>query len=225
MGQITLDQSHQIMAALATNADWGSLDFELLGLQDAIIRNPTEAGREFTDFLQNRARLVIGEPKIIKIDRSKPFNPAEFIGKGWDFWRGPADSNGLEGDLDRDERSLAITELDLSKINLVTMLGPETVIKGEEKLRRLTRVNHIRLDLGIFQAFWQNQRLIPKLFKEPTNGGTTCIFFDGQVLRLPHGDRCVLYLYFNAGRWYWNFYWLDYVFNASSPSAVLASQS
>jgi hypothetical protein len=224
MGQITLDQSHQIMAALATNADWGSLDFELLGLQDAIIRNPTGAGREFTDFLRNRARLIVGEPKIIQIDRSKPFNPAEFIGKGWDFWRGPIDGDGLSGDLDEDPRSLAITQLDLSQIRLVTTLKEgETIINGEEKQWRLKAASYIRLDLGIFQTFWNNQRLIPQLFRELTSGGTTYIFFDGQPLRNPNGYRYVLYLYFDDGEWYWYYYWLGYDFNVNDPSAVLAS--
>jgi hypothetical protein len=32
MGRISTDQSHQIMAALATNVDWSTVDFD--GLQD-----------------------------------------------------------------------------------------------------------------------------------------------------------------------------------------------
>lgn len=224
MGRIiTVDQSHQIMAALGTNTDWSSIDFDACGLQDAIIRNPQQAGRDFTAFLRNRARLIVGEPKIIPIDRSRPFNPAEFIGKGWDFWRGPIDGNGLEGDLNEDPRSLALTELDLSKIRLVTMLGPETVINGEEKLRRLKAVNHIRLDLGIARTFWENKDLFPPLFKELTNGGTTYIFFDGQILRRPSGRRYVLYFYFDGGRWNWRCDWLGYDWYVNYPSAVLAS--
>jgi len=52
MGLITTDQSHQVMAVLATNAAWGEIDFEDAGLQDAIIRDPKGAGRHFTEFLK-----------------------------------------------------------------------------------------------------------------------------------------------------------------------------
>lgn len=49
---------------------------------------------------------------ILFIDRSIPFNPAKFIGAGWTIWRGPADGDGLSGEEDHDERSLAIMEID-----------------------------------------------------------------------------------------------------------------
>lgn len=58
MGQITTDQSHQVMATLATNTNWDGIDFEKSGLQDWIIRNAQEAGRQFTAFLKNGARLI-----------------------------------------------------------------------------------------------------------------------------------------------------------------------
>ena len=89
MGQISRDQSHAIMAALATNTDWDSIDFEGAGLQDRVMRDMVEAGRQFTTFLQNGARVIVGEPRIIPINRFKPFNPAEFIGAGWSIWRRP----------------------------------------------------------------------------------------------------------------------------------------
>lgn len=169
MGRITIDQSHQIVATLATNADWDDIDFELAGLQDAVIRNPKEAGCRFTAFLKNGARLVVVEPKIIPIDRSTPLNPEKLLGKGWTIWRGPSDGNGLEGEEEQDKRSLAITKLDLSKIQLVTTLRKgENVVNGEENLRRLREANHICLDAGVFQTFWKNQALTKPLFKELT---------------------------------------------------------
>ncbi len=57
MGKITIDQSHQIMAALAVNADWGEIDFNALGLQDAIVRNPKGAGAAFTAWLKSGANI------------------------------------------------------------------------------------------------------------------------------------------------------------------------
>ena len=42
------------------------------------------------------------------------------------------------------------------------------------------------------------------------------------ILRSPDGNRCVLYLYWNDGKWNWNYNWLDNDWNANTPSAVLA---
>ena len=42
-------------------------------------------------------------------------------------------------------------------------------------------------------------------------------------LRNSNGDRYVLYLYWNDGKWDWNYNWLDNDFNVNNPSAVLAT--
>ena len=85
-----------------------------------------------------RGEVTVGGSNIITVDRKKPFNPAEFIGKGWSFWRGPADGYGLQGELEQDERSLALTTLDTGKIILKTSLeGEKSWITGEENLKRL----------------------------------------------------------------------------------------
>ena len=211
MGQITRDQSHTIMAILATNAVWDEIDFDQSRLQDLVVRKAQEAGRHFTAFLKNGARVIVGEPRVIPIGRSTPFNPAEFIGKDWTIE-------------EQDERSLALTEVDLTAISFETMLKDgETHITGEEKLKRLKSAGHIRLDAKVFQTFWENQHLIPERFKEKTNDNTTYIFFDGTVLRGPSGRRFVLYLCWLDDGWYWHFYWLAFDWGARSPSAVLAS--
>src|SRR3989344_8475215 len=62
------------------------------------------------------------KPHVIQINRSKPFNPAEFIGAGWSVWRGPANGHGLEGEEERDPRSAMLTELDIGQVQLVTCL-------------------------------------------------------------------------------------------------------
>lgn len=210
MGQITLDQSHQILATLAVNTDWADIDFANSGLQDLIIRNPKEAGRQFTAFLKNGARLIVG--MVISIIRGR-FNPAKFIGDGW----------SIQSD-ETDARSTALTELDLTKVQHVTMLKDgETYIKGEEKLKRLKKDGRIRLDADVFYTLWTNQHLIPESWKEPINGNTHSIFFDGTVLRDSGGSRCVLCLYWGDGQWDWSVVWLDYDWCDDSLSAVLAS--
>ena len=154
---------------------------------------------------------AVEESIMIKIDRTEPFNLAQFMVQG----------SSIE---EQDERALVITEVDLSKIRLETTLKPgETPVIGEERLKRLKKAGHIRLDAKVFQTLWENQSLIPEKWKEKTNGNTTYIFFDGTVLRSPSGGRCALYLYWDDGEWYWSYYWLGIDFDASYPSAVLAS--
>ena len=207
----TLQNNVSVLEVPETTGDW-------------VLQHPTEAGEQFTLFLKNRAQVLIGKVETISIDRTAPFNPAEFIGAGWSIWKGPADGAGLEGEEDQDARSLALTTLDVTHLRLETALrGEETSIFGEEKLKRLNAMTGIiRLDAGIFQTFWRNQHLIPERFKAPTNDNTTYIFCDGTVLRSPNGFRCVPYVYWNAGfrEWRWSCDGLGDHFSSNNPSAV-----
>ncbi len=129
------------------------------------------------------------EATIISIDRSKTFDPVAFIGKGWSI-------------VEQDDRSLALTQIELGKIDFAHMLEKgETQIKGEDKLNRLKKDDRIRLDAMVFQTLWENQSLIPASWKEKTKGNTTYIFFDGTVLRSPGGGRYVLCLCWDVGGW------------------------
>lgn len=69
MGQITTDQSHQVMATLAINTDQSEVDFEASGLQELVIRNPKEAGRQFTVFLKNGGQAAIASFPTFKTIR------------------------------------------------------------------------------------------------------------------------------------------------------------
>lgn len=162
--------------------------------------------------------------QILEINRTTPFNPAEFLGRGWSIWKGPADGDGFSGDEEQDTRSLGLTQLDLSKIHLAICLHrDENRTTGEEKFNRLKQANLICLDAKIFQTLWENQHLIPESWKEKTDGNTTFIFFDGTILRGPGCLRAVLDLCWDGGGWGWDFDWLEGVWHASDPSAVLAS--
>ena len=150
---------------------------------------------------------------ILQIDRTSAFDPVAFVGEGWSI-------------VEEDERSLALAEIDLTKINFeVTLKEGEGTIDGEEKLKRLKDAGHIRLDAKVLQTLWENQHLIPVSWKEPTNGKTIYVFFDGTILwdRLS-GGCFVLYLFWNEGESEWNWYYdpLDGDY-ATDPSPVLAS--
>lgn len=204
---VTRGQSHNLISVLANNADWDNLDGDTV---QKIINDPKGSGQQFTAFLRNGAMLIIGA--LVAIIRNR-FNPAEFIGQGWSI---VADET--------DARSLALTELDLTKVQQVTMLKDgETYVKGEEKLKRLKSSDYIRLDADIFLMLWENQHLIPESWKEKVNGNTRYIYFDGTVLRGPSGGRYVLCLYWYVGGWGWRVDWLDFDFGQGHVSAVLAS--
>lgn len=40
----------------------------------------------------------------------------------------------------------------------------------------------------------------------------------------PDGNCYVRYLYWNGERWNWNYNWLDNLWNATNPAAVLATR-
>jgi len=208
MNKPSQDQVLNAITILMNNADWDAVSAPVL---QKVIDNPKDAGREFTAFLKNGGRVIQGVPKVIPIGRTSAFDPVAFIGEGWSI-------------VEQDERSLKLSEVDLTKVNFETMLKDrESSVVGEEKLKRLIESGYIRLDAKVFQTLWENQHLLPESWKQKTNGNTTYIFFDGTTLRDSGGDRCVLYLCWHGGEWDWDCLWLDDEFVASSPSLVLAN--
>ncbi len=206
---IAIGQSLNLFSVFANNADWDNLDSDTI---QKIINDPRQAGQQFTAFLRNGGKVIVGEPKVVAINRNR-FNPKKFIGDGWSILNDETDA-----------RSIALTELDLTKVQHVTMLKDgETYVKGEEKLKRLKASDYIRLDADIFLTLWENQHLIPESWKEKVNGNTRYIFFDGTVLRNSGGSRYVLYLYWDDGQWSWDVDWLGFDWDDDYPSAVLAS--
>ncbi len=157
------------------------------------------------------SKMIVGEPGIIPVDRATSFDPVKLLGQGWTIE-------------EQEERSLALTRIDLAKVRLEHMLrGNEGWITGEARLRRLKEAGYILLDAKVFQTLWKNQTLIPEAWKQKTNGNTTHISFDGTILRDPDGSRDVVYLYWSGGRWRWSYDWLEDDWSADDPSAVLAS--
>ena len=154
---------------------------------------------------------------ILPIDRSTPFDPEEFFGEGWSIWRGPADGDGLKGEEEEDPRSLALNEINPSKIELIiTLTEGEESVNGEENLRRLQATGNILLDANVLLAFWNNQHLIPESWKGKY------VYFPGTILRDPDGGRLVFYLGWNGSEWHWSYYWLGGDWYVGDFSAVLA---
>ena len=184
---------------------------------------PTYRGARSVNFLnrvQNRP-LSLG------------FNPAEFIGPGWGFWRGERDGSGLTGKLDWDSRSLTFTHKRLARVQLISSLergtfckDAEILVSGERTLERLWVANCIPLNLSFFEVLWKNKNLIPLLFQ--TTHSMTRIFFDAQSLRSPDGERCTLCMYFEETdgncKWEWETVPLRNLRNQRDLSAVIILQ-
>jgi len=209
MGQITIDQSHQIVATLVTNTAWKEVDFEGAGLQNLVVRDPEEAGRQFTAFLKNGGRMgIVGKPKIILIDRAWPFNPVKLLDSDWTID-------------EQDERALALDKIDLAEVRLEHVFKEnETRIEGKERLKRLKKAGHIRLDAAVFLKLWENQELIPESWKEQIGGQVMNVCFDGTIFRDPDGRRWTLYLFWYDGRWCWSCFMLGLTRDVSCPSAI-----
>ena len=191
-----------------------------------IAGDPTgETEREFNKFNRKEVCwLPVGAEiiyRMITLDRTKPFDPARFIGPGWSIWKGPAAGNGLEGEEEQDAQALGLAEIPLGAIVLETSLKDrETVITGEERLQRLRASGVIRLDAAAFCHFWNNQHLISQEWEKVDR-----IYFDGTTLRSPDGYRYTLFLFRHGKSWRWYADWLGNDRHARSPSACLASVS
>ena len=142
----------------------------------------------------------------------KPFSPAEFIGKGWAIWKGPADGDGLNGKEDRDALEDDLTSIDWEQVSFETHLKEkESSVQGEEKLRRATASGNLQLGGKSFLSLWEDYKANGQnsvLEKLRSSKGIQCIYFFGLRLRYPDGRRFVLCLCFRGSRWDWRCSWL-----------------
>ena len=197
-GEISKESKlEQILTLLFMNINLDMVDSAVL---DLILKNPEAAGGQLTNFLNTTGKLLYEESvhakNIIAVDRTQLFDPVQFM-----------HHRGLEI-AEQDERSVMLEEIDLSGITLVSMLRDELVITGEEHLLRLKEAKHIRLDARIFQTLWENQYLIPDLWKGHVDHPNH-IFFDGTVLRNQFG-RYIIGMYWDRDeRWSWTYCRLD----------------
>jgi hypothetical protein len=163
--------------------------------------------------------------QVIQIDRAKPFDLGSIYPYGGiTAWKGPKAGRGLEGDIDEDSQSLAISELDLSKIRLETgLLDNEMHIDGETRLARIKSMNVIRLDVTIMMTLWKEPELIPEQWKRTVAGHPLMIYFEGTIARCWNGYRYSFCLFWNyiAKKWYWRMCGLEHDLSFCQPSAVL----
>lgn len=177
-----------------------------LGLTKNAAQRVLGRGNELSLGIKRLIESLSLDLNLIQIDRTAPFDPVSFIGAGCSI-------------AEQDERSLALTEVDLNQVTFETMLRfGEVSIEGEEKFRRLKEVGHIRLDARVLQTLYENQALIPEDWKSKD-----FIFFNGTIIRDSGGGQYVLCLFpLNSG-WRWGYRWLDRKWQAKDLSACLVS--
>ncbi|MCX6712845.1 MAG: hypothetical protein NTY66_01405 [Candidatus Vogelbacteria bacterium] len=191
---VTAGQARSLVGSFTVDTPWEGLEADV---QPFIELTPVERGERFAAWIRNGCRLMIGEPKKIKLDHAHPFNPAEFIGnKGWTTWLGPADGDGLSGEPDQDSR--------------------------EQK-----EAGHIRLGGATFLALWldyqanKENSVLGWLYRTRK---IAYLDFMGLVLRDPDGSRYVLCLDRRGdGSWLWYCSWLALDWESKHCSAGLAN--
>ncbi len=117
----------------------------------------------------------------IAIDRSRPFDAENFIGKGWCTTQ-------------EQPHALALTRLDLDALRFEHGLQPgEEHISGEEKLLRFAEKPESGLDVKIGQALYeQEEQTALNLIAEYHD--ISFLELTGTALVAPDGDRCLVYL-------------------------------
>lgn len=140
---------------------------------------------------QALAEPTIQQRRLIKIDRTRPFDPNQIrsFGQGWT----------IEG---QDERSLALKEIDLSEIQFLSGLrGNEVAIKGEKRLSRMIRSDYVCLDAQIALAIIENSANLHNFGKWNPPGDVSFISFEGTVMFHPSFRRCALTIFWISGEW------------------------
>lgn len=173
--------------------------------------------------------VLFGNADIVVVRRlltiSRAGNSA-YTGTGLATWLGKKVGDGLSGEPQRDPRSLALSEIDIEKIQFkhyIDLDEGETVITGENRVKAIKTSGDIGLDAQIgWDLYKENgQKSLRWLYN---NRGVFWMEFS-EVLRSSLGYRYFLYLYRNGdGSWNWDYNCLDSDRNVSNPAAVLSNQ-
>jgi hypothetical protein len=198
------EEARSILEVLWGNTAWGEIAPEqVTQLVDQM--DPVELGHQFTLFLKNGGR-VIDTLRAIPIKRPTTYDLTAFIGKKGGIGKKPWEILTAEAD----ERSTAMESLDFSAVRLESMLrDTEKLISPRERISRVKGAGYVRLDVGMFMAYWENKHLIPERYKEKIDGTDCVVCFDGTIIVGPFNEEYVFCLYWLGNEWHWSLDWLD----------------
>lgn len=98
------------------------------------------------------------------------------------------------------------------KLYLSSHQKGEKYIEGN-KLRKELECERV-MNANLLDYLLKHQELIPEEWKGQT------VFFWGTIYRDLYDNLYVRGLYFDDGRWYWRYGWLDYDWSVSGPAVV-----
>ena len=165
---------------------------------------------------------------VVKVDRSKAFDPAFVFGSGWTIWKGPPTSNGLEGEEQQDARSLALSVVDFVKAARFETCTPqnERVITGEERLGILTERKDVILADAAFGPALMNEAGRVTLNWVYATSRIPSFGLPGTVLRRWDGLRFFLVLCrHDVGGWYPDIRYLSHGYLYEPPDLLFAGEA
>ncbi|MCH7492873.1 hypothetical protein IID19_04805 [Patescibacteria group bacterium] len=165
---LDVDQARELKAAFR-RGDW----------TNALIKRACEGDSlaQFKLVVEGSAEIV-HKPHILK---RQPFDPEQFLGKGWKIDEQVGNRTG--------------DNLDAGKIVTNDYLRERaSSINGEDRLKRIKAATEdIQLDASDFLALWKEKDHVTLKWLYDTRG-ITWLSFWGTILRGPDGLRHVLYL-------------------------------
>lgn len=189
---------------------------------EKLSENPGLLGN-FNSILETVAPTVAkATSNIFHINRFTPFDPVSLLGTGASFWKGPKDGKGLKGMIEQDDRSMALTEIDLATIRFKPYIPDGSVISGENRMEAIKTAGDTALDPQIGQSLYEEEGQKALRFLHDTTG-VTWMEFLGQPLCSAYGIRYSLVLYRHGdGSWDRHYYRLGHDRRDSDLAAVLA---
>lgn len=217
------NQVKAVISAIVGAVDLDKINFDLQEIILAV--NQGKLGPALTKWIVDKGWLPPCPPPL-PVNRTVTIKEA--LGRGWSVWRGSITGNGLdpEGAPDQDPRSVQIVEVDPNRVVTYTgLVGNETVIIGEERLKRMrAQTGIILFDFWTLWALYaeSGQKTLRQLYDDGKIGGWLEEL--GIILRCPSGFRYSLFLYRGGGgSWAWSCCWLGVGRDASGPAVGLAS--
>lgn len=198
---VNVKQGLQGILSLGVNTDWNQVDADLF--QKTIVEDPVNVGVQFTTFLKNGGRVIVGKSEIVQIDRIKSFDPS--------YYQNRDEQKQKFVTVEEDNRSLTLTEVDIGMIRFesCSQYGYWDT-NGEDRINKIKTMGYIRLDAQVFHALGdaliKDEYLIHERYRQDKYGRVCRIYFDGTIL-LRGGRRYVCYL--SSGRskeseqWHW----------------------
>jgi len=203
---VTREQSLALMARFAKCIFWNWIG-EVEATR-ALAFSPEEFGRRIT------AHIVSGlgvKRKDFKLNLEIcSFEPVRFFGKGYSFWRGPLNRDGLKGAERVSWSSNALREINFEDVHLVLCSEQEHVSRAELKL---DKKRSIILGGTVFVALIKDynshkaerNKILWRLYHQR---GIRRIQFAGDVIRNPEGRPNTLFMQANCnGEWQWGCEW------------------